>query len=86
MSEDYRRRFACKVCGNWPDEEGVLEHGKGCYMLEEDGGGSELIEESLWPCATCDGTGRVWGDSGDGTGVPNALCPECDGTGVVREL
>ena len=29
----------CKVCGNWPDENGVIEHGRGCYVVSEDGGG-----------------------------------------------
>jgi hypothetical protein len=38
--------YACKVCGNAPDETGTLEHGRGCYTQDEDGGGSEYIEEA----------------------------------------
>jgi hypothetical protein len=34
---------ACKVCGATPDESGERVHGKGCYQLSEDGGGSD------WP-------------------------------------
>lgn len=40
----YRQQFACKCCGNVPDEKGELEHGRGCYALSEDGGGCESIE------------------------------------------
>ena len=29
----------CKVCGNTPDESGTIEHGRGCYVVSEDGGG-----------------------------------------------
>lgn len=46
-SEEARRRLDCKVCGNWPDEEGMLQHGKGCYMLEEDGGGEEYVGAAM---------------------------------------
>ncbi len=35
--------YRCDVCGNTPDENGELEHGKGCYVLDEDGGGSEWV-------------------------------------------
>lgn len=42
-------RCECKVCGNVPDEHGELEHGKGCYQLDEDGGGSEWFNpEEKW--------------------------------------
>lgn len=34
-------------------------------------------------CERCEGTGRVWESNGDGTGTPNAECPECDGSGQV---
>lgn len=34
----------CKVCGNTPDAEGVLRHGRGCYVISEDGGGEEYFE------------------------------------------
>lgn len=42
-----RQRFECKICSNVPDEEGLLEHGRGCYTQSEDGGGSEFIEEAI---------------------------------------
>jgi hypothetical protein len=41
---EVRQNYACKVCSNYPDEEGVLDHGRGCYMIDENGGGSEYIE------------------------------------------
>lgn len=47
----------CKVCGNSNDEDGCIEHGRGCYVVDEDGGGSEYPE--LDDCATCHGTGNV---------------------------
>jgi len=34
---------ACDVCGNEPDAEGWLHHGKGCYVVNEDGGGSTSV-------------------------------------------
>ena len=42
----------CKVCGNRPDDEGELEHGKGCYTQGEDGGGSEFADEIVEPWLT----------------------------------
>jgi len=38
-----QRNYSCKVCGNKPDYEGVLEHGRGCYVMQSEGGGSEYI-------------------------------------------
>lgn len=35
--------FLCKVCGARPDEDGWIEHGRGCYVLSADGGGSEYV-------------------------------------------
>ena len=37
------------VCGNIPDEAGCLEHGRGCYVLDEDGGGAEFFEPASNP-------------------------------------
>ncbi len=39
----------CKVCGNTPedDEIGELRHGKGCYVVDEDGGGESYESEFL---------------------------------------
>lgn len=31
----------CKVCGATADADGILAHGRGCYVLDENGGGSE---------------------------------------------
>lgn len=39
-----RREHACDVCGNWPDEYGVIEHGRGCFVVDEDGGGTSYVE------------------------------------------
>lgn len=33
----------CKVCQNEPGTDGWFEHGKGCYMLTEEGGGEDYI-------------------------------------------
>jgi uncharacterized protein (TIGR02996 family) len=35
----------CKVCSATPNYEGDINHGKGCYVLDSDGGGSEGAEE-----------------------------------------
>lgn len=78
--------YQCDVCGNTPDENGELQHGKGCYVLDEDGGGSEWV-----------GSRRVWIDL---TNRRDALlaaneadwrraggqCPECEGTGDARKV
>lgn len=44
LSYDERKDFACDVCGNVPDEDGILEHGKGCYTQSEDGGGYSYVD------------------------------------------
>lgn len=49
IAEDIRANYACKVCGNIPDEEGTLTHGRGCYILSEKGGGKEDIEMPQQP-------------------------------------
>ncbi len=36
----------CEVCGSTANEEGERRHGRGCYILEEDGGGSDFAEEN----------------------------------------
>lgn len=43
-SYEYRSQYACKVCGNVPDNDGRLEHGKGCYTQSEDGGRESYVE------------------------------------------
>lgn len=45
MTYEQRSQFACEVCGNVPDEIGELEHGRGCYVISEDGGGSSFVPE-----------------------------------------
>lgn len=44
MWEGDRRIYECEVCGNWPDEDGVIDHGRGCYTQNEDGGGSSMVD------------------------------------------
>lgn len=41
---DQREKHACNVCGNVPDEDGIIEHGRGCYVVNEDGGGITLVD------------------------------------------
>lgn len=53
-----REKFTCKVCGNVPDETGLLEHGRGCFVVSEDGGGTEWIHmgcdhDRLKVCPAC---------------------------------
>jgi len=44
LSYEEREPYACDVCSNVPDEDGWIEHGKGCYTESEDGGGSSHVE------------------------------------------
>jgi hypothetical protein len=37
------REHGCKVCGNAPDDIGMIEHGRGCYVVSEDGGGVSFV-------------------------------------------
>lgn len=39
--------WECKVCSNTPDADGVLAHGKGCYTMDEDGGGTEYVGDEV---------------------------------------
>jgi uncharacterized protein (TIGR02996 family) len=55
--------WQCKVCWASPGEDGEVVHGKGCYRLSEDGGGSEYPE--LCDCPACAGSGRVPDDRGE---------------------
>ena len=63
--------WTCKVCGNEPNEDGEVNHGRGCYQLSSDGGGTEYPD--LDPCSRCEGTGLV----------PAVECPECSGNRIV---
>ncbi len=47
MSYEQRQNYACKVCGNYPDKDGNLEHGRGCYVVDADGGGITFVEEVM---------------------------------------
>ncbi len=42
-SYEARSTYACDVCGNVPDEDGQLEHGRGCYTQDEEGGGVSYV-------------------------------------------
>src|SRR3990167_11101486 len=44
LTYEERAKYACDVCGNVPDEDGVIEHGRGCYTQSEDGGGISVVE------------------------------------------
>lgn len=50
-------RWTCKVCGAEPGDDGEVSHGRGCYRIDADGGGSEWPD--LAPCHRCSGTGRI---------------------------
>lgn len=41
---EQRAAYACKVCGNVPDEDGMIEHGRGCFVASEDGGGTSFTD------------------------------------------
>lgn len=36
----------CNVCGNTSDEYGTIEHGRGCYVVNEDGGGTTAADDN----------------------------------------
>ena len=44
-----REEHACDVCWNIPDAEGVLEHGRGCYVVSSDGGGETYHDVERGP-------------------------------------
>ena len=44
LTFEQRSVYACEVCGNIPDEYGVLEHGRGCYVVDADGGGDTFVD------------------------------------------
>lgn len=44
LSYDERKKYACDVCGNVPDQDGLIEHGRGCYTQSENGGGTSLVK------------------------------------------
>lgn len=39
-----RAGYACDVCGKVPDEDGMIEHGRGCYTVSSDGGGQSFVD------------------------------------------
>jgi hypothetical protein len=43
--EEIRARLACDVCGSTPDAEGAIEHGRGCYVANFNGGGTTHLDE-----------------------------------------
>ena len=44
LSFEVRDKYACKVCSNAPDEDGMIEHGKGCFTQSSDGGGISFVD------------------------------------------
>ena len=41
---EQRLRHKCSVCGEWPNERGVLHHGRGCYVTDKGGGGCTYVD------------------------------------------
>ncbi len=41
---EQRLRHKCSVCGEWPNERGVLHHGRGCYVTHKGGGGCTYVD------------------------------------------
>ena len=41
---EQRLRHKCSVCGEWPNERGVLHHGRGCYVPNKGGGGCTYVD------------------------------------------
>jgi len=46
--QEWAASHACKVCQNVPDEDGYLQHGRGCYVIDSDGGGTDYIRPPLF--------------------------------------
>jgi len=44
LTYEEREIYQCDICGNVPDEYGVIEHGKGCYTQSSDGGGVSSVD------------------------------------------
>lgn len=38
------RRLCCEVCSAVPEPDGERVHGRGCYVIDEDGGGSDFFD------------------------------------------
>ena len=41
---EQRLRHKCSACGEWPNERGVLHHGRGCYVTHKGGGGCTYVD------------------------------------------
>ena len=41
---EQRLRHKCRVCGECPNERGVLHHGRGCYVTHKGGGGCTYVD------------------------------------------
>ncbi len=72
---------SCDVCGNMPDEDGVIEHGRGCYVVNEDGGGSSPAESNPRYVALRARERELWNYGQPGTWVdrikPPFVCIQC---------
>lgn len=44
LSYEKRSEYACNVCGSIPDENECIEHDKGCYTQDENGGGISFVD------------------------------------------
>jgi uncharacterized protein (TIGR02996 family) len=95
MSYEERSAYACAVCGNAPDEDGHIEHGRGCFVHSDDGGGSSWIDlpnngripgacETLsWRKGWDMECGACKGKGGWSTGPHAEDCRWCHGSGRV---
>lgn len=61
------------------DAVDTLKHALGTGQISDEM--RARLKELIGFCETCQGSGRIWADSGDGTGVPNAYCCDCGGKG-----
>lgn len=75
--------YACKVCGSTPDLDGIIEHGRGCYVVSEDGGGISYVE--LPPNLTDQRAGKSADEKQNGSESGSAAsdywadsCNKCD--------
>lgn len=50
----WREDNACKVCGVMPDGDGDRVHGRGCRVVNAEGGGSDYVEAC--ECKQCEAT------------------------------
>ncbi len=88
LSYKEREEYACDVCSNVPDEEGTIEHGRGCYTQSEDGGGVSYVDFEPSEDKGCKNPDCVDGKAPveHYTGlVFREPCPYCNGAKAQKE-